>query len=439
MAYWLVATLAAGLAVAAGWLYLLNATPVVLTWGPERTLTLPLGAVVLAAFAVGALVVGLVALAGALARRWRAVRARRQARRAARREAATARAQELVWTGEYAQARSELLRRPDELAADRTRVGLLAEAHLHESDPAAARRVLEDAQARHEPDAHLLDLLATAAQESGDLRGAAEALERARRLRPGSPRLLRRLRELRVASGDFTGAVVAQQELLLGLRAPAALAAEERVMRGLRYEAACAESDERSAAKRLAAIAGETPDFTPAWVAAGDRWLAAGRPAVARRTWLRGLRRYPQAVLLERLERHDDALGVPDRMGSVYRALRRHHPDDATTALFHVRWLLRRDALDEAARALETLPPGAQDTPAAAILAGELARRRGDTAAATTAWARALGPDLGFFAPLTCARCGHSTTQWAGTCTRCGEWNTLRAAVVQNSLETRSV
>lgn len=439
MAYWLVATLAAGLAVVAGWLYLLNAAPVVLAWGPDRTWTLPLGAVVLGAFAAGAGVVGLAALTAALARRWRAARARRQARRVARRDAATARAQELVWTGEYAQARAELLRRPEELAADRMRVALLAETHLHEGDPTAARHVLEEAQARHEPDVHLLDLLATAAQESGDLRAAADALERARALRPGSPRLLRRLRDVRIASGDFTGAVIAQQELLLGLRAPAALAAEERVMRGLRYEAACAEPDDRSAARRLAAIASEAPDFTAAWIAAGDRWIAAGRPAVARRTWLRGLRRHPQPALLERVERHDDALGLTDGMRRVYRALRRHHPDDAATALFHVRWLLRRDALDEASQGLESLPATARGTPAAAILAGEIARRRGDTAAATAAWARALGPDLGFFAPLTCARCGHSTSEWAGTCTRCGEWNTLRAAVVQNSLETRSV
>lgn len=440
MAYWLVATLAAGLAVVAGWLYLLNATPVVLTWGPDRTLTVPLGAVVLAAFAAGMLLVALVTLSGALARRWRGYRARRQARREARRQATTVRAQELVWTGEYAQARAELLRRPAELTSDRTRVALLAEAHLNEGDPAAARRAIEDALPRlgPDPDPHLLDLLATAAHETGDLRAAADALERARTVRPGSPRLLRRLRDLHVAAGDWTAAVVVQQELLLGLRAPTALAAEERVMRGLRYEAARVEPDDRLAAKRLAALGAEAPDFTAAWVLAGDRWLAAGRPAVARRTWLRGMRRHPQPILLDRLERHHDALGVADRMGRVYRALRRHHPDDALLAVYHVRWLLRRDALDEAARALETLPEAARDTAVASTLAGELARRRGDTTAATAAWARAMGPDLGFATPLTCAKCGRASEQWAGTCTRCGEWNTLRAAV-QNSLETRSV
>jgi lipopolysaccharide biosynthesis regulator YciM/uncharacterized integral membrane protein len=438
MAYWLVATLAAGVAVVAGWLYLLNATPVALTWGPGRTWMVPLGAVVLAAFAAGATVVGLAALAGAMARRWRAARARRAARREARRQAVTARAQELLWTGEYAKARAELLRRPAELAADRTRLALLAETHLHEGDPAAARRVLEDAQAQHEPDPHLLDLLATAAQESGDVHAAAEALEQARRAQPRSPRLLRRLRDLRVASGDYTAAVIVQQELLLGLRAPAALAAEERVLRGLRYEAACAEPDDRAAAKRLAAIAAEAPDFTAAWIAAGDRWIAAGRPTVARRIWLKGLRRHPRPALLERLERHYDAIGMPDRMVAAYRALRQQHPGDALVALFQVRYLLRRDALDDATRALETLPATVRDTPAAAILAGELARKRGDTAAATAAWARAMGPDLGFFAPLTCEKCGTTTAQWVGTCTTCGEWNTLRAAV-QNSLETRSV
>jgi uncharacterized protein HemY len=286
MARWLLAVLALALAIAAGYLAFLNQdqAPVTVRLAPGRSVTTPLATALLAAFAGGGLLVGLVAGVRAGARGWRRWRSARRARREAARAAVTAHAQELVWAGDYAQARHELLRAERGAPPDPTRLLLLAETHLQEGDPAGARKVLEEGLAQVAPEPRLLDLLAEACERTGDLGAAGAALERARQALPASPRLARRLRDLYAAAGRWPEALVLQGEMMLALHDPAALAAEQAVLHGLRYEAALAEAAARRAARLLVAIAHEDPGFVPAWVTAGDRFVVP-RAFSARRAW----------------------------------------------------------------------------------------------------------------------------------------------------------
>src|SRR5262249_61302166 len=61
-------------------------------------------------------------------------------------------------------------------------------------------------------------------------------------------------------------------------------------------------------------------------------------------------------------------------------------------------------------------------------LRGGPARARGDAAAAADAFARALGPDLGFSSPWRCAACTATAERWSARCTACDRWDTLRAS-----------
>ncbi len=426
MGYWLTAIAAALVAIAGGYLYLTNATPVVVHLTPSSTATVPLAGALLVAFVFGGVSVGALAVAGATRRRWQGWRLRRRQAREARRQATTARARELVWTGDYAQARTMLLHRQHELPDDGARLALLAETHLHEGDPAAARRVLDEAMPQVGLDPHLLDLHAAAAEATGDLTAATVAVERALEARPGSPRLARRLRDLYATQHRWDEAVRLQQEILGGVRAPAALADEERILRGLRYEAALAEPDDKRAARLLVRLARDEPTFTPAWVSAGDRWAHAGRPAAARRAWVRGARRHPAAVLLARLEEHQVARGSGERLTAIYRGLRRTHPEDATLALMYARHLLSVSALDDAAAVLDTLPANAP-APLVAALRGTLLRRRGEDGPAASAFAEAVGPGLGLTTGLRCVACGHDVADYTGRCPGCMQWNTVVA------------
>jgi tetratricopeptide (TPR) repeat protein len=427
MTRWLVAVVAAALVVAAGWLLLLNPEPAVLRLTPTRTIAPPLAAALLAAFLAGAILVVAVDAVRAGTRGWRRWRAERHARRAARRDHTVARARDLVWAGEYAQARAELLRGANG-DPDVPRLVLLAETHLRENDPGAARRILEDGLVRVGLDPHLLDLLADAAERGGDLRGAADALERARRAQPDSPRLARRLRDVYAASGRWEEATAVQQELLLRLRDAATLAAEATHLRRLRYQAALGDPDPVAAARRLLALAREDPDFVPAWVSAGDRLLAAGRRVAARRAWRRGAAKRPAAVLLERLERVNAEDRHPERTTRAYRRLLRGHPEAPALALLFARHLLAHGSLEEASEVLSRLPAAVAGHPAAHALWGELHRRRGNHQLAADTFVRAWGPELAF-GPFRCASCQRRAETWSGYCEDCGRWDTMRGAV----------
>jgi thioredoxin-like negative regulator of GroEL len=421
MRYWLTAIAAAALTIAGGWIVLLNQHEIAVRLTPAHTVGAPLGAALLAAFALGAAAAGILAAGGVASRAWRASGARRRARREARARHAMARVEHLVWRGETAAARTELLRAPGDPGSEVARLALLAETHLREGDPRSARQVIEQAPAAAASDPRLLDLLARAAEELGDRAAALGALERAYRAAPGSPRLAARLRDLYAAESRWSDAAALQAELLLQIRTPARLAAERATLVGLRYEACLAERDPLRAARQLRALAREAPDFIPAWVSAGDRFAAAGRVSAARRTWLRGLRRRPAAVLLDRLEAHDAAAGQPHRTARLLRSLLRRQPADTSLARRLARHQLARGDLDAAATVLDGLP-----APAHALRA-ELARARGDMHAAAEGFARALGSGAEVGQPWRCGRCGATAPAWQARCDVCHHWDTLRA------------
>jgi HemY protein len=429
MTRWLTAIVAVLVVIAAGYLVFLNAAPVVVRLTPERTASAPLAVALLVAFAAGGVVVALVATARASARGLRQWRQRRRTRRESRRRESTARAQALVWTGDYPQARAELLRGGEELPTDPARLVLLAETYLHEQEPAAARALLERGLARGMHDARLVDLLAEACERMGDLHAAVAALERARLADPSSPRVARRLRDVYVRQSRASDALALQGEIVLGVRSPTALAAEERTLRALRYEAALLEPDPARAARGVMSIARADPDFVPAWVSAGDLYLRAGRRFRARRAWERGARRRPAAVLLERIERLNATDGQARRTDRLYALLARLHPHDPVLPLLHARALVAANRLADAAAILKRLPEPDADRAAAHVLWAEVHRHQGNHEDATHEYAKALGQALGLAPPYRCTACARATPDWTARCPHCGQWDTLRAAI----------
>lgn len=422
---WLIGIAALLVLVGVGWVAVFNAEPVVVHLGPERTHTLPLAQALLATFAAGALVVGLLAGMQAGARGLRRWQAARRAARLSDQARAVAHARNLVWTGQHAQARATLLRGTPGLPEDATRLALVAESYLAEDEPATARALLEQGIARFGYDVRLLDLLAQAASATGDPHAAIEAIERARLAEPESPRLMRRLRDLYAAESRWEDARALQEQLLLRMHTPAALAAEERVLRGFRYEAALVDPDGRRAARRLVGITREAPDFVAAFVSAGDLLAREGRTFAARRVWERGLRHQPAAVLLDRLAQHWVATGHAERATRLYRRAMRRHPDAEAVPLLLARHLLARGEMADAGTALDAMPTGAADRPAALLLRADLLRRQQQPDQAADAYARAIA---GLHAGYRCTSCRATEAEWTGCCPSCRRWDTLRAA-----------
>jgi uncharacterized integral membrane protein len=337
MRYWLTAIAAAALAIAGGWLVLLNQGEVAVRIAPTLALAAPLGVALVVAFVVGAVAVGLLATSSAVSRSWRA----RQTRRRARLEARGREAIRVHDAGPAASAaRAELMRlqRAGARRIRSRRVALWPRRLLKAIRPplAGARKKVR----RH--------WRPQAARSVGP-RAGGSATVRPRstlgarcvpaRARGGHARL----RDQYAAESAGRPRRPCRRRLLRA-RTPAH-------RRGARSSSAprsrrSASGDPVRAARQLRGLAREAPDFIPAWVGAGDRYAQAGRSFAARRAWVRGLRRRAAAVLLDRIEAHDAAAGQPQRTTRLLRTLVRRHPADVGLALRLARHLLARGEQD---------------------------------------------------------------------------------------------
>jgi uncharacterized integral membrane protein len=234
MTRWLVAILAAALGIAAGYVIFINPHEVEIYLAPGRARPWPLGAALLVSFAGGAALVGALAGMRAGARGWRSWRTNRRHRREARRAAVTARAQQLVWAGDYRQARTELLRAEGGVPGDADRLVLLAETYLHEGDAEGARKLVDEGIHKVGFEPRLLDLLGEAAERPATI---APPPTRSSARGPHS----RTARDSRAGCATSTPRPAAgptrsryQGALVLRVRDAATLAREEETMRGLR-------------------------------------------------------------------------------------------------------------------------------------------------------------------------------------------------------------
>jgi len=422
----LIAALVVAVGALAGYVAWLNGDPVTLRLGGDRVMDVPLAGALFAAFALGGTVVGLIALLGAIRRQWRAFWERRHQRRAARQLAETDRARRLAWAEAPDEARATILRAERGTPSDRARAEIVAETYLSEANLDGAHDSLIAALERHPGDVRLLDLFATVAERRGDTTRAIEVLSRARREDPDNPRLARRLRDLYVREGAWRDALRIQDEIISRLKHPDALTAEEAMAQGLRFEVAREGTDPERSAKALASLGRAHPDFLPAWVEAGDRFLAAGKPAKARKVWERGVAHRPDGVLLDRLEALDASEGAASRTTQRYRALLSTRPSDALRRRLARHLLLSGDVAG-AAQEISRLDGSSA---ANAALLGEMLRRRGEHHQAAEAFSRALGPTLGLETAPRCIACGRDVSSWTARCDSCGGWGTIAAGSV---------
>lgn len=421
----------AALIVALGaWLTILNPETVRVQLTPSQAIERSVAQVLIAAFALGAGVVTLLTSTRAISRAWRNWQLRRRHARLARHAAATAHARSLVWAGAYDQARAEIGVVRAKQPTDPERVELAAESYLAEDDPAAARTVLERSLTQFGPQPRLLDLLSQAAERSGDLPTAIRTLEQLRPSLRATPRLARRLRDLYITAERFDDALAVQSDLLMGLRRSPSLPAEEQVLSGLRYMLASRDTDPRRAARRLSALARQAPDFTPAAVAAGDRWLSVGRPFFARRTWERSVMHTPAQPLLDRLETLYTDTKRPERAHALYKRLRAAHPAHPLVLLRAARFALVTGALDDAAATLNAVPPAIAATPAAELLTAVLYYRR---ELPEPGWklVETATEQLALTMPHTCSACQVTSPAWVDTCPQCHRWGTVQCASVE--------
>ena len=405
----------------------LNAGGVRVTLGPDWTYELPVIALVVGAFLVGASLVLVLGAARDLARSYRDYTLARRTRRAESLSEVYHRGVDAQLAGKpdvAAEAYGEALRRAPAHVDAALRLGEIARARgdargalSHDLQALRAEErsetilaVAEDYRRLGRPD----DVIATYRR----------LLERDRDHRTA----LRGLRAVAAEHGRWAEALGAQERLVR--TAPREdRAAEEAWLAGMHYElgrALLAEGNLPAAIGRFKDAIRVQPEFLPAVLLLGDAHLKAGASREALRLWEQALEARAAAPLLSRLEQLHRAEGRPARMVALYEGAAARHPDDLAVAFGLGRVYFELAMLDEAAEQFEKLEVRAPEMAPVHAFLGAVFERRGQVREALEEYRRALRWSEAPEWPHRCSACGAAHPCWVDRCPSCRRWNTFR-------------
>ena len=404
----------------------LNTARIHVALGPAWDYDLPLMALLLGAFLLGAALAILFGVVRDLSRAYRDHQTARGARRTAALGELYHQGLDAQLAGRWAQAQTayeELLRREPGYA----------EAHARLAELARGRGDVQGALV------HQLQAL-RADERPETLLAAAEAYRRAGRQddalgiyrdvlarEPEHLTALRALRELAAELGRWADALPAQERLLR--HAPAQERAEEQAwLAGIHYElgrARAAEGNPQAAVAAFREALRVQPDFLPAVLALGDAQLKGGEAAQALRVWERGLERQLALPLLSRIEQLHRSEGRPTKMIALYQQAAARAPENLAVALGLARVYFELSMLDEAADQFQKIEVQAPDLPSIHAYLGTIFERRGQVPQAFEEYRRALRSTASFEWPHRCAGCVAASPRWGDRCPSCRRWNTL--------------
>ena len=413
--------------VLVAYLTTLNASGVRGLLGRDWTYDVPLMALVVGAFLVGAALAFVLGTLRDLGRSYHDYQAARRARRAET-------CHEIYQRGVRAQvagnvvaateAYDEVLRRDPTHPEAPLRLGELAR---QRGDGQAALGHHLRALVAEERTETLL-ILAEDYRRLGRVDDAVETYQRVLARGRDHPAALRGVRDVAADRGRWAEALP-PQERLVRIASREDRPAEEAWLAGIHYElgkALLAEGNAQPAVGRFKDALRARPDFLPATLLLGDAHLKAGDPREALRVWERAVETQPAPPLLSRIEHLHRVEGRPARMISLYEDALARHPEDVAVAFGLGRVYFELAMLDEAAEQFEKLEVRAPElSPVHAYLAAVF-ERRGQVREAFDEYRRALGFADGFEWSHHCSACGAVEPSWFDCCRSCRRWNTSR-------------
>ncbi|HEV8437348.1 MAG TPA: tetratricopeptide repeat protein [Methylomirabilota bacterium] len=405
----------------------LNASGVRVALGRDWTFDLPLMALVIGAFLVGAALALVLGTLRDLGRTYHAYQVARRARRDDTVNEIYQRGVEAQLSGntaEAAHAYEQVLRRDPGHRQAPIRLGELA--RLRGDAQAALGHHLQALRAEERPET--LVALADDYRRLGRADEAVEAYRRVLARERDHVMALRGLRDVAADRGRWAEAL-SSQERLTRLAPREERAAEETWLAAIHYElgrALLAEGNTQAAIGCFKDALRARSDFLPAMLLLGDAHLKAGDAREALRVWERGLETQPAAPLLSRIEHLYRAEGRPARMISLYQETAARHRDNLAVAFGLGRVYFELAMLDEAAEQFEKMEVQAPDLPAIHAYLGAVFERHGQIREAFDEYRRALRFPEAFEWPHRCGACGVTQSSWFDRCPSCRRWNSSR-------------
>jgi lipopolysaccharide biosynthesis regulator YciM len=415
------------LGIVISYLTSINPGRVPLVLGPDWRFDVPVMALAVAAFLLGAAVALLLGLVRDLNRSYRGYLGMRRARRDAGLSEVYHRGVDAQLAGrvlEAAEAYAEVVRREPGHGEAHSRLG---ELEMERGDAKAAlNHHLQALRADERPETLLA--AAQAYRRAGRPEDAAALYDAVLKQDRNHVTALRGLRDVGSETGRWADALRAQ-ERLLALASPADRGSESGWLAGIHYEIGRARLGAGDASGAVAAFREALraePDFLPALVALGDGHLKAGDRKAAIRAWERALEAQPAVPLLSRLDQAYRGEGRPTRMIALHQQAAARQPDNTSLAFSLGRVYFDLSMLDEAADQLQKVEVRAPDLAVVHAYLGAVFERRGQAREAFEEYRRALRLAGSFDWPHRCTACGARHAGWVDRCPACHRWNTSR-------------
>lgn len=383
-------------------------------YAPDKTITLPVGVLMLGAALAGMVVMFLLMLLREgrhAVHEWRVQRGIRSAERTA---SLRAEARNLSLAGDFARARtlfSKVMKMRDPDVADLIDY---ASTFALEGNAREAKRLLEHGQKDFGNDPLLLVELAKTARLAGDDAAAISALERALAVYPRSSRLLSMLRDALMDGGAWARASEIQERIVqLKPNDPS----ERNRLWGARYEAASRLSPpERMAA--LKAITVAQPDFAPAALERARTAAGTGDTRRSLRILEKAIRQRPRGVLFDEIESLCSA-DDPGRVAKLYAKSVESFPQLDGLRARAARYLITIGRGQEADDLLRGAPTGADTRGVLSAARGLLLEARSQLGAPGSAGTRRAEIREHLW---RCDACSTPADRWTARCARCGAW-----------------
>lgn len=389
----------------------------------QQTLRVPLGWLLVFAFAAGAGVAGAAVVVQQLIARLRGWRQRRQERIAGRVAGWEQAGLALVWDGELDRARALLLKAWRRAPENHGAVLALASSYMDTGEIERARQVLEAAVAHDAGDADLRYALSEALRRTGRLDEAIRMLETVRVQYPRAPRALLALREMYREAGRWKEAAELQEAYLTVLPPERRSGGEHQRLLDLRYQALMSGGNGPVRVEALRAMVEADRNYVPAVAALAEALAAAGEGQEATHLLERAVRHAPCLLLVERLL----ALRkLPRERRRLLSWLRKHSAiGDDTLHLLGARTALDEGSIDEAAAELEKVSEVEQ--PAVHRIRAEVHRQRGAIRDAYRALSQLVEADPARREGIVCGLCRRVPQARGSALPHCQYWDGVRA------------
>lgn len=247
----------------------------------------------------------------------------------------------------------------------------------------------------------------------------------------GSIDTKRLLRDAYIDSDLIEKASALQLEIVK-LAGKADFDSESAITVRLKYELArkaIKAGSDADAIKMLKELIKKWPHSTQPYVALGKLYWKNGEKKSAEENWEKGYLKTSNMIFVFLMEDRYLKEGEPQKVIELYSDLIAREPDNHLMHLFLGKIYLRLEMIDKALDKFEKAKELGVSCPELDTMVGEAYFRKERFKDASESFKSAIGYKRRIVIPFVCKGCGEKTSEWAGACSSCGEWDSLHVSI----------